>query len=244
MFTSVNYAVGLGPDSSGAVANGVLVDGNAFEGCLNAIYATGAGIAGSTIAGLRVTNNRAESCTNGFALFYNFSNSYAFGSFLPPWFAGNTVNTTALPYVSQSGPTPILVNSLDYNGVGASAPAGMFALQTNASLTLQSVASAGGDYDALNCVVQTAGGGITLANSAGTLLASLRYNGTSANMNLAANGAYQSAGTQVVGAQQTTGVGSAAFTANAGTALNSASTFDGYTLAQVVKALRNHGLLA
>jgi len=44
--------------------------------------------------------------------------------------------------------------------------------------------------------------------------------------------------------QPTTGVGAATFTANSGTAVNDASTFDGYTLKQVVKALRNLGLLA
>jgi hypothetical protein len=44
--------------------------------------------------------------------------------------------------------------------------------------------------------------------------------------------------------QPTTGVAAATFTANAGTAVNDASTFDGYTLNQVVKALRNIGLLA
>ena len=44
--------------------------------------------------------------------------------------------------------------------------------------------------------------------------------------------------------QQTTSVTSSTFTANAGTAVNNASTFDGYTIAQVVKAMRNYGLLA
>lgn len=44
--------------------------------------------------------------------------------------------------------------------------------------------------------------------------------------------------------QPTTGVASATFTANTGTTVNSGSTFDGYTLRQVVKALRNIGLLA
>ena len=44
--------------------------------------------------------------------------------------------------------------------------------------------------------------------------------------------------------QPTTAVSGASFTANAGTAVNDASTFDGYTMAQVVKALRNAGLLA
>lgn len=44
--------------------------------------------------------------------------------------------------------------------------------------------------------------------------------------------------------QPTTGVAAATFTANSGTAVNDASTFDGYTIKQVVKALRNIGWLA
>jgi hypothetical protein len=43
--------------------------------------------------------------------------------------------------------------------------------------------------------------------------------------------------------QYTTSVGSSTFVANSGTGINSASTFDGYTVAKVVKALRNYGLL-
>lgn len=45
-------------------------------------------------------------------------------------------------------------------------------------------------------------------------------------------------------AQPTTGVAAATFVANAGTAVNDASTFDGYTLKQIAKALRNLALLA
>jgi hypothetical protein len=44
--------------------------------------------------------------------------------------------------------------------------------------------------------------------------------------------------------QPTTSVAGATFTANAGTAVNDASTFDGYTIKQIVKALRNIGALA
>jgi len=44
-------------------------------------------------------------------------------------------------------------------------------------------------------------------------------------------------------AKPTTGFAAATFTANAGTAVNDASTFDGYTLNQVVAALRAFGLL-
>jgi hypothetical protein len=43
--------------------------------------------------------------------------------------------------------------------------------------------------------------------------------------------------------QETTAVTAATFTANSGTAVNDASTFDGYTLKQIVKALRNLGIL-
>jgi len=44
--------------------------------------------------------------------------------------------------------------------------------------------------------------------------------------------------------QETTGVASATLVSNAGTTLTSTDTFDGYTLQQVVKALRNLGILA
>lgn len=44
--------------------------------------------------------------------------------------------------------------------------------------------------------------------------------------------------------QPTTSTAAATFVANAGTAVNDASTFDGYTIGKVVKALRNAGLLA
>lgn len=44
--------------------------------------------------------------------------------------------------------------------------------------------------------------------------------------------------------QPTTAITGATFTANAGTAVNDASTFDGYTVKQVVKALRDLGILA
>jgi len=44
--------------------------------------------------------------------------------------------------------------------------------------------------------------------------------------------------------QETTGVAAATLVSNAGTTLTSTDTFDGYTLQQVVKALRNLGILA
>lgn len=44
--------------------------------------------------------------------------------------------------------------------------------------------------------------------------------------------------------QETTGVASATFVQNSGSRVDDVSTFDGYTIAQVVRALRNQGLLA
>lgn len=44
--------------------------------------------------------------------------------------------------------------------------------------------------------------------------------------------------------QETTGVGASTLTGGGGTALTDSDTFDGYTLKQIVKALRNQGLLA
>jgi glutamine phosphoribosylpyrophosphate amidotransferase len=44
--------------------------------------------------------------------------------------------------------------------------------------------------------------------------------------------------------QETTGVGNAIFSAGGGNSVLDDSTFDGYTLRQIVKALRNQGILA
>ena len=44
--------------------------------------------------------------------------------------------------------------------------------------------------------------------------------------------------------RETTAIGAATFVANSGTAVNDASTFGGYTIAQIVKALQTQGLLA
>jgi hypothetical protein len=44
--------------------------------------------------------------------------------------------------------------------------------------------------------------------------------------------------------QETTGVAAATLSSLGGTALTDTDTFDGYTLKQVVKSLRNQGLLA
>ena len=71
------------------------------------------------------------------------------------------------------------------------------------------------------------------------------------NVDINGNTAVGNAATDTIGfygatkiAQPTTSVTAATFVAGSGTAVNDASTFDGYTIAKVVKALRNLGLLA
>jgi hypothetical protein len=44
--------------------------------------------------------------------------------------------------------------------------------------------------------------------------------------------------------QETTAVAASTLVGNAGANITDTDTFDGYTLKQIVKALRNHGLLA
>lgn len=83
------------------------------------------------------------------------------------------------------------------------------------------------------------GGGMTFADTA-----NITFNTTTGTK--IGNGTTQKIGFWNVApvAQPTTAVAAATFVAGAGTAVNDASTFDGYTLKQVVKALRNIGLLA
>jgi hypothetical protein len=87
------------------------------------------------------------------------------------------------------------------------------------------------------------GGLLALRNTSGSLTST--WSAITGVKNLAGTSpALQVAGTQVVGAQQTTAVAAAAFVqVDTTTAVSTDSTFDGYTLKQVVKALRLHGLL-
>lgn len=70
------------------------------------------------------------------------------------------------------------------------------------------------------------------------------------NVEITGNTGIGNAGTDTIGfygatkiARPTTAVASATVVAGTGTAVTEDSTFDGYTLAKVVKALRNLGLL-
>ena len=71
------------------------------------------------------------------------------------------------------------------------------------------------------------------------------------NLNITGNTGIGNAGTDTVGfygatkvAQPTTAVTAATFAANTSGIADDTATFDGYTIGQVVKALRNLGLLA
>jgi hypothetical protein len=88
------------------------------------------------------------------------------------------------------------------------------------------------DFTAQNAYVQfIAGGNLITDTTTGTKI------GTATTQKLAFWNA-----TPIV--QPTTGVGASTLVSNAGTTLTSTDTFDGYTLQQIVKALRNTGLLA
>jgi hypothetical protein len=98
--------------------------------------------------------------------------------------------------------------------------------------------------------VLTAGAGIDFvdAGTGSTLTIAIDVNvslndSLSATIVQVADGALGLFGATPV-AQPTTAGGAATFVANAGTAVNDASTFDGYTIKQVVKALRDVGALA
>lgn len=132
---------------------------------------------------------------------------------------------------------------------------------TNKVLVLQHIASGTGDFidcqnSAATSQFRVSSSGSFVCNS-GTINGNLQTNGLtlSNNYNIAVgttNGTKIATATaQKLGfwnatpiVQPVTGGTAATLVSNAGTTLTSTDTFDGYTLAQVVKALRNMGLLA
>jgi hypothetical protein len=92
-----------------------------------------------------------------------------------------------------------------------------------------------------NLITGSAAGDYCLRSTTGALRLS-GNNGSSTQLELSAAGVGLYGATPV--AQATRDGTSSAFRANGGTPIDSESTFDGYTLAQIVKALRNVGLLA
>ena len=87
----------------------------------------------------------------------------------------------------------------------------------------------------------TVNAGLTV-NSATLLTGNLTVNGNTrlGNANADLLGFYTTSGV----AQATTSGAAATFVVVSGTAVNTGSTFDGYTVGQVVRSLRNTGLLA
>lgn len=115
---------------------------------------------------------------------------------------------------------------------------------SSGSQALQLLYRNGSNTSTTGLVAQVSGTGDTsiVAGSAATLFV-LKTSGASGN-NIAmlanALGFYGASPAN----QTTTASASATFVTNAGTAVNDASTFDGYTIKQVVKGLRTIGLLA
>jgi hypothetical protein len=235
---SCNYLINLSNVGSGStLPNAVVIDSNHFEGGGTGIIVQGNNVASTQIQGLRVVNNRAENLTGDFVLFYNLASDSVN---VPTFLAGNYFVSSISGYIGQSSVPTITVQSLDFGLVpnyqaGGVTSASPFVFTTQATGAL--------NYDAVQAIVQSPGGGMSVYH-AGTQYAQMLYkSGGGGAFNLPNGGGYQWGGTQVVAAQQTTSVASATFTANSGTPVESGSTFDGYTLAQVVKALRIHGLL-
>ena len=86
------------------IANGVLIDGNAFEGTATGIYIG----AGSTVDGLRLTNNRGESISTGFLDLTNMNTAVN----TPIWKAGNYFVSSVVADVIN--PSNILINNFDF----------------------------------------------------------------------------------------------------------------------------------
>ena len=238
-FSGTSYSIGMYADAAGGLPNAALITRNAFEGAVTAILVNGLSIGTTTtIVGLRITDNRAEACTSGFLTIQGMTAaSYSYGSFGVPWLAGNFVVSNAFPYYTQaSNAVNFNINSFDFNTVGSAAQTGMGGFHSNGPVTFQSVASTGGQYDAIIGQVQTNGGGFALLNSAGTLLAAMRYNGTT--------GVYYSGINQVVG-PRITGYGTPTGNVNQGSFAAGSITLPNLAaaVAQLIIDLKTHGLL-
>jgi hypothetical protein len=188
-----------------------------------------ASISGSTAG---VVDVEANNNTTGLIVNNNYpSNGYTtiFGAFMPNLSGGGHAQFK----VGQSnGSNNCAEFDFYYSSSGSSSNGLSFGLNGNASII---------SYDGnANIILGGSGSGtiqpadgknIQLGTTTGTKIAA------ATNQKL---GFW--AATPIV--QPTTGVAGATYVNNAGTALTSTDTFDGYTIAQVVKALRTTGLLA
>jgi hypothetical protein len=231
-FINTNIAgVYIGTDSGFiTLADSVLIMGCWFQGAgsmvsgIQVSHATATGSFG--IYGLKCIANRFETMTQA----YLFDFVPANDSYLPPFIMGTLITNVSQSVNNQSN---ITVNQWDFGVVPLMSPS----LNSYGGFVFKSYSSG----IALNTSV---GNGFFVENGA-TQNAFMGNRASGGGLfNLPNGGSYEVNGTQVVGAQQTTGVASATLVANSGTALNSASTFNGYTVAQIVKAMQLHGLLA
>jgi hypothetical protein len=179
-FTSVNYSVALYNQLGGvnphALPNAIRIDGNAFEGGIQAVIVNGQADVTSQVSGLRITNNRAESLTGGFLLFQGLGVD---STSVPTWLSANYLVSSVVAYVSQSNVAGLQVtyNAWEPSLIPAITGGGNTNLTTSGQFQFTNIASSGGLYDAVIGEVQTVGGGLTLQNTVagGTRLWSSRY---------------------------------------------------------------------
>jgi hypothetical protein len=111
-FSSVNYGVGIQNQPSGAdylttLANAVVIDGCAFEGCVAGVLVNGNGVTSQGgLAGLRITNNRMEALTQAFLIL----DYLAVNSSWPTYMAGNfDLLSAGVPYILQNNTSGLQV---------------------------------------------------------------------------------------------------------------------------------------
>lgn len=138
--------------------------------------------------------------------------------------ARNAANGADIPLIGANGSNVITIGGTNQGGIQIGTPGG-----GTGTLTLQAASGI-----TLNCSL-----GISITDANNVILATTT--GTKWGTATTQKQSWWNA-TPVI--QQTTGITGAAMTANAGTAVNDASTFAGYTIGQVVAALRLYGLLA
>ena len=163
-----------------------------------------------------------------YAFAYALTWSQIFSEFA---FAGTIYMTAAAPSITLD--TSLISNrncTLSYNGSLNTCFIGFFSSTTSKFSVNGSVEITGSSRQLIlpnGCNVEITGGAANVGSKIGTTdKAKIGFWGV----------------TPI--AQPTTSTAAATFVANTGTTINTASTFDGYTLQKVVKALRNAGILA
>lgn len=171
-FTSVNYSVALynilGSVNPHALPNAILIDGNAFEGGVQAVIVNGQNDATSQITGLRITNNRAESLTGGFLLLQGLG---AQSTSVPTWLSGNYYVSSTVAYITQSNVAALQVTVNTWEPSLTPAYAGTTKLVQAGPYSFQSTVNTD---DVVKALAQSVDSGFGLYNSSGTLLSGRR----------------------------------------------------------------------